>query len=119
MTDSEGGDQPIAWMAIRARTSVISSDGQEVGVIQEVLASEEEDIFHGIVVRGGLSPHELMIPAENVTRITQRAVNTNLTADQILALPEYREEPSFHLGLKGLFRKHLGWVSEQKDDGPQ
>lgn len=107
-------EQAIAWKAILDSTPVYSSDREQVGTIHEVLGSDEEDIFHGIAVRHGLPPEDVMVPAEHVTRITNRRIEVDLTAEEVRDLPTYEPEHIFRLGLKGLFGKHLGWV---KDDG--
>lgn len=108
-------EEPIAWPAILADTLVYASDGQEVGAVSEVLGSQEEDIFHGIVIRTGVLAHETMIPAERVSRITNRRIDVNLPADEVRSLTPYLEEETYRLGIKGIFRKHIGWVSDKRD----
>jgi uncharacterized protein YrrD len=111
-------EEPIAWPAILSDTLVYASDGQEVGAISDVLGSQEEDIFHGIVVRTGALSHETMIPAAHVSRITSRRIDVDLSSDEVRALPHYVEEQTYHLGIVGLFRKRLGWVPD-KHDAPE
>lgn len=103
-------ERPIAWSAILADEPVLAANGEEVGVIADVLGAE--DIFHGIVVRAGPEGTEVMVPAEAVSAITNARVTTSLTLEQFRALPPYREEESFQLGFVGLLKKHLGWVPE-------
>jgi len=88
-----------------------------LGVVHEVLGSDSEDIFHGVVVHTGHVGHEVMVPAGEVTRITNRRLETRLSSQEIRELPPYREEESYQLGFVGLFRKHLGWIRE-KDGNP-
>jgi len=111
-------EQPIAWTAILADTQVYASDGESVGTVREVLGSDSADIFHGIVVHRGLSEGDAMIPAAQVTRITNLRVETSMSSEDIRELPPYREEESYQLGFVGLFRKHLGWVREGDDHTP-
>jgi hypothetical protein len=110
----QADDSPIAWMAILEDTPVYSSGGEEVGVVSEVLGSEDSDIFHGVVFRHGVLRSHHMIPAESVTRITARRVDTALSADAIRALPPYREEDSYKLGFVGVIRKRLGWIRDEE-----
>jgi len=108
-------EQPIAWKAIRADTKVFSSDDEEIGPVHEVLGSEAEDIFHGIVVRSAHASHEVMIPASHIPRITNQRIESDMSVSEVRSLPPYRAEDTFHLGLTGLLRKHLGWVKEERD----
>ena len=107
-------ERPISWIAIAEATPVFSSDGEEIGPIHEVLGSQEEDIFHGIEVGHGVLAGPVLIPAEKVTSITNRRIDVAMTAEEIRQLPPFHEQPSFHLGVVGLFRKHLGWVKEDE-----
>jgi hypothetical protein len=106
-------EQPLAWKAILKDTPVHASDGQEVGVITEVLGSE--DIFHGIVVHRGVAAHDVEIPAEAVVWITNKRINTTLSQQEIRELPVYQPEDSYKLGIVGLLGKHLGWVSDDRE----
>lgn len=110
-------EQPLAWTAILADTPVHAVDGQQVGTVREVLGAEAGDIFHGIVVHTGLVSHDVMIAADQVTRISNRRVDTSLSSEMVRELPPYREEESYQLGFVGFIRKHLGWVRE-KDNNP-
>ncbi len=108
----EADDDPIAWSSILADTPVVSTEGDEVGTVVDVLGSEAEDIFHGIVVHQGLLGRDVMIPADRVARITRRRIDVTMTGAEIRDLPPYREEQSYKLGMVGLLRKHLGWVDD-------
>ncbi len=112
-------EQPLAWMAILADTPVYSSDGERVGIVDEVLGSQDQDIFHGIEVRTGLLAQNVMIPADRVTQITNRRIETALTAEEIRDLPAYVEEESYQLGFVGLLRRRLGWQVEREEGGPK
>lgn len=107
-TPEPDDERPLAWTAILEHTPVYASDGQQIGVVDEVLGAE--DIFHGVVVRGGPVGHEILLLADHVSTITNRRVNTNLSPEDIRSLPPYQPEESFKLGVVGRFRKHLGWV---------
>ncbi|GAC1444223.1 MAG: hypothetical protein NVSMB52_03350 [Chloroflexota bacterium] len=112
----ESSDEtPLAWTAILARTPVRSRDGEEVGHVVEVVGAQAEDIFHGLAVGHGTDDHGVLIPAESVGAITDRRIDTNLTAEEIRALPVYVPEDAFKLGFVGFFSKHLGWVEDRRD----
>jgi hypothetical protein len=65
---------------------VISSDGQEVGTVVEVLDNFREHIFDGLVIQtsGG---ERRFVDAPEVARTAERAVTLNITADDCASLP--------------------------------
>ena len=105
-------EQPVSWRAIAADTPVFASDGSEVGKVSEVLGGDQEDIFHGLVIDLPGIGNEAMLPAAHVVRISDRRVESDLTADEIRSLPEFEAAESFRLGNVGLLRKTEGWVKE-------
>jgi hypothetical protein len=110
-----GDEQPVSWKTIRADSPVFSSDDEEVGTVHEVLGSEQADIFHGIVVRSGLLGKDVVVPAQEVTGLSDRRIDLALSAEQVRALEPFKEEESYHLGVVGMFRHRLGWVPESRD----
>lgn len=105
-------EEPVSWRAIAPDTPVFASDGSEVGKVSEVLGGDQEDIFHGLVIDLPGIGNEATLPAAHVVRITDRRVESDLTADEIRSLPEFEAAESFRLGNVGLFRKTEGWVKE-------
>ena len=106
-------DQPIAWRAVPQDTPVRTSDGEEVGTVSDLLGSNQEDIFHGIVVHLGRFGHHVFVPADQVSMLTPSNVTVSLTSAEIHALPIHDEERQYDLGMVGIFRKHPGWVQEK------
>ncbi|HEY1167998.1 MAG TPA: hypothetical protein VGE81_03305 [Candidatus Limnocylindrales bacterium] len=105
-------DQPIAWRAVPEDTPV-RSDGQQVGTLYDLLGSDEEDIFHGIVVQLRPGSRRVFVAADDVISMTASQVDVSLSAGEIGALPEHTEERQFELGMVGHLRKHPGWVREK------
>ena len=112
-SDSLDPDQPIAWRAIRPATPVRSSEGDSVGTVADVVGSDGEDTFHGVVVAisGG---HEVLVLADDVETIAAGHVDVVWPAAVLRSMPPFHAERDFHLGMKGRFRKGPGWV-EDKD----
>jgi hypothetical protein len=100
-------DQPIAWLAVHDGTPVRSADAQSVGYLADLLASEEEDIFHGIIVHLDAGGRQVFVPADDVTLMTPSYLDVAFTADQLAALPEHTEERQAELGWIGRFRREL------------
>ena len=51
---SDVSDEPdlVAWLLIEPGWKVVDAKGEKVGKVDEVLADEQADIFHGLVVNG-------------------------------------------------------------------
>ena len=108
-------DQPIAWRAIRPDTPVRSSEGESVGTVADVVGSDAEDTFHGVVVAiSGRDGHEVLVLADDVETIALGHIDVVWPSAVLRSMPPFHAESDFHLGVKGRFRKGPGWV-EDKD----
>jgi uncharacterized protein YrrD len=87
--------EPIAYSALKAGAEVISSDGQEVGAVEHVLADEDEDVFDGIVidVKTGPGGHRF-VDAPDVSSCHERAVLIAVSAADVEKLPEPKPNPA-------------------------
>jgi hypothetical protein len=76
----------VHYTALERGTPVISSDGQEVGTVAEVLDNYREHIFDGLVLQtsGG---ERRFVDAPEVARTAERAVTLNITAAECADLP--------------------------------
>ncbi len=110
--EANDADQPISWRAVPQDTPVWASGGQPVGTLYELLGSDQEDIFHGIVVQLRSGSRRVFVPADHVTLITATHVNVDLGEVEIGGLPEHTEERQFELGTAEYLPKNLGWVQE-------
>jgi hypothetical protein len=90
---------PISFRVLSRGTAVWSSDGEEIGTIESVLANDPEDIFDGIVIRtkGG----RRFVDAPEVARIAERRVTLSITSAEAEQLPqpaggspEYKADPA-------------------------
>jgi hypothetical protein len=104
----------VAWRAMPYRAPVVAADGSVIGTAESLLGDEEEDIFHGIVVKSRSGGKSLEIPAARIKKITEKHVVTDLTESEVAGLQPYREEHWFHIGWGGLFRKHPEWDETSK-----
>lgn len=82
---------PVSWFMIRAGWKVYSSDGNEVGAVDEVAGDENQDIFDGLAVATSALGKPVYIPAESVGPIYEGRIELTLTAEQVAGLGEYRE----------------------------
>ena len=81
----------VHYTALERGTPVISSDGQEVGKVVEVLDNVPEHIFDGLVIQtpGG---ERRFVDAPEVARTAERAVTLNITAAECADLPPPEKE---------------------------
>jgi hypothetical protein len=109
----DDSNDPIAWRGVAQDTPVRSSEGEEVGTLSDMLGSDQEDIFHGIVVHLGRVGRHVFVAADDVTLMTRSHVDVSHTSAELHALPEHDEERQFDLGMVGFFRRHVGWKREK------
>jgi hypothetical protein len=82
---------PVSWLLIRPGWKVYASDGSEVGEVDEVAGDDNADIFDGLAIATSALGKPRYVPAERVTTITEGAVQTSLTAQEVGLLGEYFE----------------------------
>ena len=90
----------ISYKLLARGTPVVSSDGVELGTVDQVLDNAREHIFDGIVLR---TPKGIrFVDAPEIGRITERSVTLTIDAEQAAELPardpkgpacEYRANP--------------------------
>ncbi len=84
---------------------MISSDGEEVGRVVEVLDNYREHIFDGLVIQTTGGEHRF-VDAPEVARTAERAVTLTLSAAECADLPPPPEQgPALGGAVKRLFRR--------------
>ncbi len=84
---------PVSWLMVERGWSVVDSQGEEVGKVEETVGDENRDIFSGITFSSGLFARGRFAPAEQVAEITEGTVALALGKDEVERLPEYHEPP--------------------------
>ena len=85
MTD----ETPIAWLALEEGTTIVASDGEELGKVDAVIADRQKDIFSGITFRPGVLGTPVFVPADKVDRLTNEAVHLSISAADAAGLEPY------------------------------
>ena len=75
----------VHYLALELGTPVLSSDGEEVGKVREVLDNLPEHIFDGLVIET-VSGERRFVDAPEVARTAERAVTLTITAAQVAEL---------------------------------
>jgi len=98
---AEDDGYAVHFTELQRGTPVISSDGEEVGTVLEVLDNYREHIFDGLVVEtaGG---ERKFVDAPEVARTAERAVTLTITAAEVAELGPPPDRPK---GLGRLFRR--------------
>jgi hypothetical protein len=74
---------------LKPGTDVVASDDEVVGKVQRVMAVEDEDIFHGLVIDVKLGPGGLhFVAPEQIAEMYENAVLLTVAADAIDQLPK-------------------------------
>ena len=60
---------PVSWLLIEPGWNVYDAKGDKVGKVKQVLADEQADIFHGVLVERGLLGDEEEIVADRIAQI--------------------------------------------------
>jgi hypothetical protein len=100
-----GRDDGLAvhYSALQRGTPVFSSDGEEVGKVDQVLDNYREHIFDGLVIVIP-SGERRFVDAPEVERTAERAVTLNITAAECAELgPPPSSGPPLGGGLRRLF----------------
>jgi uncharacterized protein YrrD len=82
---------PVAWLVIEPGWEVVSSDGEKVGVVREVLGDENADIFDGLAVDPGLLKKAKYVPAERASQIVEGSVTLELTKAEFDVLDDHED----------------------------
>lgn len=77
---------PTAYPLLEQGVPVLSSDGEQVGTVHHVVAAEEQDIFHGLVVATTRLGRRF-VPAEDVAALHEHGVDLRIDAAEVAALP--------------------------------
>ena len=89
MSDS-AEEREVAWLAMPEKAPVMDQAGDEIGRAEAVLGDKEGDIFHGIVVKLSRGGQRVEVRADRIPKITTHRIYTDLAAEEVGQLPEYR-----------------------------
>lgn len=76
---------PIAYEVLEKGVPVYAAGGEQIGTVDHVVAAEEEDIFHGIVLRG--EGGRRFVSADQIASLHEQGVDLKIDAAAAAALP--------------------------------
>jgi sporulation protein YlmC with PRC-barrel domain len=99
---------PIHYSAVTRGTPVYGSDGQQVGIVDEVVDNYQEHILDGFVIEG-TDGKLRFVDAPEVARTAERAVRLTIDAAAAAQLPPpEKAAPNFTPRRSGRLGKLLG-----------
>ena len=82
----------VAWVLIDPGWKVISSDGVEIGRVEERVGDENVDIFDGLAISSSLFGFKkTYVPSEQVGEIYEGEVHLKVTKEQVAQLEQFNE----------------------------
>jgi hypothetical protein len=81
---------PISWLVLERGHTVVTSDGEELGQVEQVLGDRTADIFDGLTVATGVLGKPTYVPAEVILSIDTAAVRLSIPAEEAGKLDEFQ-----------------------------
>lgn len=75
---------PVAYEVLESGVPVYASSGEQVGTVDHVVAAEQLDIFHGLVIRVGDARR--FVPADQVASLHERGADLRIDAGAVAEL---------------------------------
>jgi hypothetical protein len=92
---------PIAYEVLETGVPVYGSDGSQVGTVVHVIASDQVDIFHGIVIRTGLDHR--FVAADQIASMHEHGVDLRIASAAAAELPRPTgEAPAYRIREPGV-----------------
>jgi uncharacterized protein YrrD len=111
MTDNLG--DPVSYLVLAVGTPVSDRSGDRVGTVENVLADEQQDIFHGLIIDTGAGHR--YAPSAQVDGIYEQGVILAVPAAE---LPEPSADPAAQAAddesLAGELRRAWDWLIQPK-----
>ncbi|HSD25034.1 MAG TPA: PRC-barrel domain-containing protein [Solirubrobacterales bacterium] len=105
---SQDDGHPIHYAAVKRGTPVYASDGERVGIVDEVVDNYQEHILDGFVIEGA-DGQLRFVDAPEVARTAERAVRLSIDAAAAARLPPPKQAaPQFSPRRGGRLGKLLG-----------
>jgi hypothetical protein len=112
---------PIAYTVLEDGTPVYDRNGEQIGVVEHVLADMQLDIFEGVIVHTlPLPGRHLFADVEQIAELHERGVLLSVGRDQLQAPPDDSaqgkrdEEERVESPLERRLRRAWDWLSGRR-----
>lgn len=75
--------EPISWLLLEPGHPVVTTDGEELGKVEEVLGDNVAGIFDGLLVKRHLLGETTYVPAELVESIDTERVQLTIASKNV------------------------------------
>ena len=96
---------PVSWLVIERGWTVRAVAGEQVGTVDEVTGSREDDIFDGLSFSSGRLRASQYIAAEQVAEIREGEITLAIPRAEVERMPQY-EQPARQ---ERLLPERSGW----------
>jgi uncharacterized protein YrrD len=97
MTDAQDLGEPVSYLVTKNGTPVFDSSGDRAGEVEHVLADDEDDVFHGLIVK--TADGHRFAAADHIDGLFEHGVIINVPAAQ-LPVPSADDSSSIAATLK-------------------
>lgn len=109
---------PIAYEVLEPGVPVYSSDGEQIGTVEHVVAAPEIDIFHGIIV--ATAAGKRFVPADQVASLHERGVDLRISAADAALLPKPEgDAPAWRVREPGIKPSRWAHLLDRLGGGPR
>lgn len=85
---------PVSWLVVEPGWAVVDAEGNRLGQVKEIVGDQNDDIFNGVAVSGGLLKPTRYVPAEVVDGIENGLVRLRISRADFERLGEHDEASS-------------------------
>ena len=100
---------PVAYLVLKDGTPVYDRSGARAGSVEHVLADDQSDVFHGLILSSG-NGHRFA-PADQIDGLFEHGV---IIAVPAADLPEPSEDPEADEGLRSSLKRAWQWLVQPK-----
>lgn len=105
---------PIAYLVLKAGTAVYDRHRERIGVVEHVLADEDLDIFHGLIVHTRSLPRRrLFAEADQIAELWERAVLLSVGQAELHEPRKNAREDRAESSLQARLRRAWDWINER------
>ncbi|MBL7260450.1 PRC-barrel domain-containing protein [Paractinoplanes lichenicola] len=115
MTTNEAPEDlgaPVAYLVLKDGTPVFDESGARAGEVEHVLADDQTDLFHGLIVE--TREGHRFAPADKISGLFEHGVILTVPAAD---LPEPSEDPSARVadeGLQDTLKRAWNWLIQPR-----
>jgi sporulation protein YlmC with PRC-barrel domain len=109
MSDAQDLGEPVSYLVTKDGTPVFDSSGDRAGEVEHVLADEDEDVFHGLIVK--TADGHRFAAADRIDGLYEHGV---IISTPVAQLPEPSADAVGDDSLKASLKRAWDWLIQPK-----